>query len=56
MQVLEQIKTLENKIAELEIENKNLHETVAYLTKKLFGKSSEKSKYLHIENQLTLFD
>lgn len=33
MQAKEQINILQNRIAELELENKNLHETVAYLTK-----------------------
>ncbi len=56
MQTSEQLNILHNKIAELELENKNLHETVAYLTKKLYGKSSETSKALGIEKQMSLFD
>ena len=49
MQVSEQIYILENRIKELKLKNKNLHETVAYLTKKLYGKSSETSKALGIK-------
>lgn len=56
MQGSEQINILQNRIAELELENKNLHETVAYLTKKLYGKSSETSKALGIDKQMYLFD
>ena len=56
MQASEQINILQNRIAELELENKNLHETVAYLTKKLYGKSSETSKVLGIMGQMSLFD
>lgn len=55
MQASEQINILHNRIAELELENKNLHETVAYLTKKLYGKSSETSKSLGIKEQMSLF-
>ncbi|HEX3029730.1 MAG TPA: IS66 family transposase [Clostridia bacterium] len=56
MHASEQINILNNKIAQLELENKNLHETVAYLTKKLYGKSSETSKALGIKEQMSLFD
>jgi len=56
MQISEQVNLLEKRITELETENKNLHETVAYLTKKLYGRSSEKSKTLGIEGQLSFFD
>jgi transposase len=56
MQTTEQIIILQNRIAELELENKNLHETVAYLTKKLYGNHSETSKSLGIEGQLSLFN
>jgi len=34
---------LENRIAQLELENKRLHDTVAFLTRQLFGRSSEKT-------------
>lgn len=54
MQVSERINVLQNRIKELELENKNLHETVAYLTKKLYGKSSEISKALGIKGQMSL--
>jgi transposase len=47
---------LKNRITQLEQENQKLHDTVAYLTKKLFGRSSEKSKALGIEGQLSFFD
>ena len=56
MKANEKLNMLEKRIAQLELENKNLHETVAYLTKKLYGKSSESSKTLGIEGQLSLFD
>lgn len=52
----ETLNMLEKRIVQLELENKNLHETVAYLTKKLYGKSSETSKTLAIVGQLSLFD
>ena len=46
---------LENRIAQLEIENKRLHDTVAYLTRQLYGRSSEKTTAL-FDGQLSLFD
>ena len=52
----ETLNMLEKRIVQLELENKNLHETVAYLTKKLYGKSSETSKTLAIVGQVSLFD
>lgn len=39
----QQITQLENRIQQLEQENKSLYETVEFLTRKLFGKSSEKT-------------
>ena len=56
METADQFTKLELRIAELELENKNLHETVTFLTRKLFGKSSETSKSLNIEGQMSLFD
>jgi transposase len=50
----EQIVKLENRIQELEQENKNLHETVEFLTRKLFGRSSEKTSV--ITGQISIFD
>ena len=50
-----QISALENRISELEQENKRLHDTVEYLTRKLFGRSSEKTAVLAL-GQLCLFD
>lgn len=51
----EKVTTLENRISELEQENKRLHDTVDYLTRKLFGRSSEKTSSLDI-GQMSLFD
>lgn len=46
---------LENRLNALEMENKQLHETVAFLTKKLYGQSSEKTSVLS-KNQMSLFN
>ena len=43
-----------NRIAQLEQENKTLHETVEFLTHKLFGRSSEKTSV--IAGQVNLFN
>lgn len=51
-----QIKNLELKIKELEAENRQLHETVDFLTRKLYGTKSEKTSALGIEGQMSLFD
>ena len=51
----DQFTKLENRISELEQENKRLHETVEYLTRKLFGKSSEKTSSLSM-GQMSIFD
>jgi transposase len=50
----DQISKLENRIQQLEQENKTLHETVEFLTRKLFGRSTEKTSA--IEGQMFLFD
>lgn len=55
MNTADKITTLENRISELEQENKRLHDTVEYLTRKLFGKSSEKTTALCI-GQMSIFD
>ena len=55
MSPAEQITTLENRILELEQENKRLHESVAYLTRKLYGRSSEKTSALSL-GQMSLFN
>jgi hypothetical protein len=55
MSVAEQIKMLENRILELEKENKLLLETVHHLTRKLYGRSSEKTSVL-TAGQMSLFD
>ena len=51
----DQFTKLENRISELEQENKRIHETVEYLTRKLFGKSSEKTSSLSM-GQMSIFD
>lgn len=56
MSTSEQLATLENRIIELEHENKRLHDTVDYLTRKLYGRSSEKTSNLLIKEQMSLFD
>jgi transposase len=48
------VKQLEEKIESLQQENKNLHESVEYLTHKLFGSSSEKTSA--ILGQVSLFN
>ncbi|WP_373844676.1 IS66 family transposase [Clostridium sp.] len=45
---------LKNRIAHLEKENKTLHETVEFLTRKLFGRSSEKTSV--ITGQIGIFN
>lgn len=46
---------LNNRIEDLENEVKTLHETIGYLTKKLYGSSSEKTSAV-IEGELSLFN
>jgi len=55
MSTSQQLKILEKRISELEQENKRLHDTVAYLTRKLYGRSSEKTSSLPM-GQMSLFD
>jgi hypothetical protein len=55
MSTTDQMIKLENRIFELEQENKRLHDTVEYLTRKLFGKSSEKTSTLNL-GQMSIFD
>lgn len=50
----QEISKLENRIQKLEQENKTLHETVEFLTHKLFGRSSEKTSV--ITCQMYLFN
>lgn len=50
----QEISKLENRIRQLEQENKTLHETVEFLTHKLFGRSSEKTSV--ITGQMYLFN
>ena len=54
METKKLIKNLENRISNLETENKRLHETVDFLTKKLYGRSSEKTSALM--DQMSIFD
>lgn len=51
----DQMSKLENRISELEQENKKLHDTVDYLTRKLYGRSSEKTSSLAL-GQMSIFD
>ena len=55
MSAPEQVDTLEKRITELEQENKRLHDTVDYLTRKLYGSSSEKTSSI-LEGQMSIFD
>ncbi|WP_407309930.1 IS66 family transposase [Desulfosporosinus sp. SB140] len=55
MSAEEQVKVLEKRIGELELENKRLHDSVDYLTRKLFGRSTEKTSSLAL-GQMSLFD
>lgn len=55
MSAADQVKVLEKRIGELELENKRLHESVEYLTRKLFGRSTEKTSSLSL-GQMSLFD
>lgn len=57
MSPVEQFQQMENRIGELEKENKRLHETVQFLTQKLYGRSTERTSSLPIGiEQLSLFD
>lgn len=47
---------LENRIAELEKENLLLQEKIAFLTRKLYGRSTEQTSSLNIQGQMSLFD
>lgn len=49
-----QLENLNNRITDLEVENQRLHETVEYLTGKLYGRSTEKTSTL-AEGQMSLF-
>ena len=56
MSTKDQVSQLENRIAELEQENLLLQEKVDFLTRKLFGRTTEKTSSLGIEGQMSLFD
>ncbi|GEM_PF-1752509 len=51
-----QLENLENRIVELEKENLLLHEKVAFLTRKLYGRTTEQTSSLGLEGQMSLFD
>jgi len=55
MMFSDRLEAFEKRITELEAENKRLHDTVAYLTKQLFGKRSEKTSSLS-QGLVSLFD
>lgn len=55
MSIEKQIEQLNNRITNLENENHVLHETVEYLTEKLYGRSSEKSSVI-LDGQISFFD
>lgn len=50
------ITLLENRIKELESENHLLQEKVDFLTRKLYGRTTEQTSSLGIEGQMSLFD
>lgn len=50
-----QITLLENRIKELESENHLLQEKVDFLTRKLYGRTTEQTSSLGIEGQMSLF-
>lgn len=56
MSTKNQVTELENRIIELEKENLLLQEKVAFLTRKLYGRSTEQTSSLGIEGQMSLFD
>lgn len=55
-EALAYIKTLENKVTELEQKNANLTELIIKNQKKMFGKSSEQIQYIDGAEQLSLFN
>ncbi len=50
------MKNLENRITELEKENLLLQEKMDFLTKKLYGRTTEQTSSLGLEGQMSLFD
>lgn len=55
-EALAYIKTLENKVSELEQKNANITELIIKNQKKMFGKSSEQIQYIDGAEQLSLFN
>ena len=56
MEQTDQVKKLEDRITELETENLLLLEKVGFLTKKLYGRTTEQTSSLGLEGQMSLFD
>lgn len=54
MQAEDQVTVLEKRIRSLEKENLLLQEKVAFLTRKLYGRSTEQTSSLGIEGQMSL--
>lgn len=52
----DQVAELENRIAKLEQENLRFQKRVAFLTRKLYGRSTERTSALGIEGQMSVFD
>lgn len=52
----DQPENFENRIVELEKENLLLHEKVAFLTRKLYVRTTEQTSSLGLEGQMSLFD
>ncbi len=56
MNTKNQVVTLENRINELEKENLLLQEKVAFLTRKLYGRTTEQTSALGLTEQMSLFN
>ena len=56
MSTEEKVVFLEKKVVNLESENRQLHDTVAFLTHQLYGRKTEKTSSLGIPGQMSLFD
>ena len=56
MSTEEKVVFLENKVTNLEVENRRLHDTVTFLTQQLYGRKTEKTSSLGLPGQMSLFD
>ena len=56
MSTEEKVVFLENKVTNLEVENRKLHDTVTFLTHQLYGRKTEKTSSLGLPGQMSLFD